>query len=83
MKALSRADFKLEKGDVRAFGPYFKIIAEFDRRHGAAPANPCPRPARGQEGFARPAGRPDLRCAAPAGRPGLRAGRYLLFRPTR
>ncbi|HZZ60562.1 MAG TPA: helix-turn-helix domain-containing protein [Roseiarcus sp.] len=39
MKALSHADFKLEKGDVRAFGPYLRIIAELDRYHGLAPAD--------------------------------------------
>ena len=44
MKALSHADFKLEKGDIRAFGPYLKIISELDRYHKFAPASPRPPP---------------------------------------
>ncbi|HZZ59668.1 MAG TPA: hypothetical protein VFE63_00645 [Roseiarcus sp.] len=39
MKALSHADFKLEKGDIRAFGPYMKILSELGRYHGLAPAD--------------------------------------------
>ena len=33
-KALSHADDKLERGDIRAFAPYMKIVAELDRYHG-------------------------------------------------
>jgi hypothetical protein len=33
-KALSYADLKLERGDVRAFGPYMKVLAALDRYHG-------------------------------------------------
>ena len=33
-KALSHADFKLERGDIRAFAPYLKIVAALDRYHG-------------------------------------------------
>ena len=49
MKALSHADFKLEKGDIRAFGPYMKIISELDRYHGLGPASLPPRRARREE----------------------------------
>ncbi len=33
-KALSHADLKLERGDIRAFTPYLKIVAALDRYHG-------------------------------------------------
>jgi Homeodomain-like domain len=33
-KALSYADLKLERGDIRAFGPYMKVLAALDRYHG-------------------------------------------------
>ena len=49
MKALSHADFKLEKDDIRAFGPYLKIQSELGRYHGLAPAKPGRRPGRGKE----------------------------------
>ena len=32
-KALSHADLKLERGDIRAFTPYLKIVAALDRYH--------------------------------------------------
>jgi hypothetical protein len=32
-KALSHADLKLERGDIRAFAPYLKIVAALDRYH--------------------------------------------------
>jgi hypothetical protein len=33
-KALTRADDRLERGDIRAFTPYLKIVAALDRYHG-------------------------------------------------
>jgi transposase len=33
-KALTHADLKLERGDIRAFAPYLKIVAALDRYHG-------------------------------------------------
>ena len=33
-KALSHADDRLERGDIRAFTPYLKIVAALDRYHG-------------------------------------------------
>ena len=33
-KALSHADDRLERGDIRAFAPYLKIVAALDRYHG-------------------------------------------------
>jgi DNA-binding CsgD family transcriptional regulator len=33
-RALCHADFKLAKGDHRAFAPYIKLVAELDRYHG-------------------------------------------------
>jgi hypothetical protein len=52
-KALSRADYWLERGDVRALAPYLRIVAALDRYHGLdrreRPARPprarIPRPA--------------------------------------
>lgn len=32
-KALRHADFRIEKGDMRAFAPYLKILAAMDRYH--------------------------------------------------
>ena len=36
-KALSHADDRLERGDIRAFTPYLKIVAALDRYHGLEP----------------------------------------------
>ncbi len=33
-KALSQVDDKLERGEIRAFTPYLKIVAALDRYHG-------------------------------------------------
>src|SRR5208283_4234957 len=35
-KALSHADDKLERGDIRVYAPYLKIVAALDRYHGLA-----------------------------------------------
>jgi len=36
-KALTHADDRLERGDIRAFTPYLKIMAALDRYHGLEP----------------------------------------------
>jgi transposase len=36
-KALSHADDRLERGDIRAFTPYLRIVAALDRYHGLEP----------------------------------------------
>jgi transposase len=45
-KALSHADDRLERGDIRALAPYLKIVAALDRYHGldarALPHRPAP-----------------------------------------
>jgi hypothetical protein len=39
-KALLYADLKLERGDIRAFEPYMKLIAALDRYHGLGRRGP-------------------------------------------
>jgi hypothetical protein len=62
-KALSHADFKLEQGDIRAFAPYLKIVAELDRYHGLDAQGLPDRPAHVEDLLIEP---PPLALAPPA-----------------
>jgi hypothetical protein len=53
-KALSYADLKLERGDVRAFGPYMKVLAALDRYHGFDGRLGLPGAAQTRSGLAAP-----------------------------
>ena len=65
-KALSHADFKLEQGDIRAFGPYLKILAELDRHHGLDRRGLPLRPAQAENLLSAP---PPLLALPPAEQP--------------
>jgi predicted transcriptional regulator len=81
MKALSHADFKLEKGDIRAFGPYMKIISGARPLSWARACESSPAPGSPRRRLARAAAAcPDPRRAA--ARPGFQADRGRLGRPT-
>ena len=60
-KALRHADFRIEKGELRAFGPYIKILAAMDRYHNFGWRLPSPDAALGLP--------PPPLCEAPADPP--------------
>ena len=53
-KALSHADDRLERGDIRAFTPYLKIVAALDRYHGLEPRRPPSRVSHREDGLSLP-----------------------------
>ena len=53
-KALSHADDRLERGDIRAFMPYLKIVAALDRYHGLEPRRLPNRVSHGEDALTLP-----------------------------
>jgi DNA-binding CsgD family transcriptional regulator len=45
MKALRVADASIEQGDLKAVGPFLRLVAALDRYHGLSPALPAQAPA--------------------------------------
>jgi hypothetical protein len=63
-KALALADLKLEEGDIRAFGPFIRLVAELDRYHGLEAPNIARRLARAEYALTAPPPPLALPCAA-------------------